>query len=68
MLPRLSAEESIRATNQIAVGTGNLEKDARRQLVATWSQQSQSNRRPVKASVQQLGAIGIGVRVARKPI
>ncbi len=67
MLPRLSAEESMRAANQIAYGTGNLEKDTARRMADRWTQQANPQQRAAKATPQQLGSMGIKVRsVARQ--
>lgn len=68
MLSRLQAEEAIRNFNQIAAGTGNVEQEHRRALVASWERYANPVRpKPITPHPQQLGAVGIGVRLVTKP-
>lgn len=51
MLPRLQAEESIRAANRVALGSGTLKDADRRALVADWQATAAGSR-------QAIGRIG----------
>lgn len=63
MLPRLRAEESLIESQRMAVGTGT-SKDPRA-IVTGWVEQAGVPRtKPVKATTQDLRAIGIGMRGA----
>lgn len=69
MLPRLQALDSIRMANQIAVGTGSLEKETSQSLTRAWERAAQPER--AKAPVvtpQNARAIGIGFRRVAKRI
>lgn len=63
MMPRLYGQESIRASNQIAVGTGNLDKEDRRAVVDHWTRLTNPPRPLKTTSPDALRARGIGVRV-----
>jgi hypothetical protein len=63
MLPRLMAEESLMATERIAVGTGSLDKHVTRRLLRAWGQQVNGHAgAPPPASPHVLGSMGIGYR------
>jgi hypothetical protein len=67
MQPRLMAEEAIRAANQIAVGTGSLTKEDRRDVVHSWEKAASGGTvQAERATRQRLRASGIGVRVVTK--
>lgn len=66
MLPRLSSEEAIHQANVTAVGTGSLEKEDRRAVVAGWSKHAHAHQPRRLANQAQLRARGIGVRVVPK--
>lgn len=65
MLPRLTAEEDLRARDQIAVGTGAFKKADAQRIVSGWIDRATGGTRPraAKASRAALEDIGIGVRV-----
>lgn len=52
--------------NQIAVGSGTLNPEDRRQIVNTWTQQVEGDRPKEKADPRKLAAVGIGVRLVTK--
>lgn len=67
MIPRLSGEESVRAANVVAVGSGTLERDDRRSLVASWTNHQRRDRRDTAPTdPTALASVGIGVRVVTK--
>lgn len=68
MLPRLRAEESLTASQRIAVGTGSLKTGDARAVLDGWRAATTSGRRirGAKPSREDLRAIGIGVRLAPK--
>jgi hypothetical protein len=75
MMPRLQGEESIRAANQMAVGAGNLEPEASRQIVSLWTDHDDgpaalpsASRRMVKPDELRasLAAAGFGYRRVQK--
>lgn len=45
MLPQLVAEEHIGRANEIAVGTGSIEKEAARKMTRQWSRMAEPRRR-----------------------
>lgn len=65
MLPRLKAEESLRATREIAVGSGSLERHDSRRIVDGWVKDA--NRVPTgpkqRPTPEMLAAMGIGYTV-----
>lgn len=65
MLPRLQAEESIRATQHVAVGTGSLERGDSQRITDRWAAAAQPNGRrpPRQTNPATLAAIGIGYTV-----
>jgi len=70
MLPQLTAEESIRDANRVALGTASMEKSDRRKLSAAWQRQArgESHSQTVRApragppSREALAALGIAVQ------
>jgi len=67
MLPQLIAEESIQASNRVALGSGTLAKNDARQLIARWQRGATggSDPKPLapRATPEMLSALGIGYHV-----
>lgn len=66
MMPRLQAQEAIRSSNQIAVGTGSTSQDTQRKIIREWEGRAHGPRHARPAEPRQLSAIGIGVRTVPK--
>lgn len=71
MLPRLEAEEAMHMANQIAVGSGTLEKASHERVRAAWETAARPpsttrSRRPAAATPDVLVGMGIGYRVVPK--
>lgn len=63
MMPRLQAEEALQEVTRIAYGSGHLEKDAARDVLARWKDAAGIKApKPVRATTDALAAIGIGLR------
>lgn len=63
MMPRLQAEESLRAVSQLAIGTGTAKKSDAKRTQRRWKRQAQGGRRKARkpASVGEIAAMGIKV-------
>lgn len=70
MMPPLLAEESMRATERIGVGTGAVPLDVARRITGRWDADLQTGRKaPARAQAPSVGALhqmGIGYTVVEK--
>lgn len=69
-LPRLAAEESLRALLEVQLGTGRYaDASEAKGIVAGWQRTAQpdARRRAVKARPEDLAAMGIGVHLIGTP-
>lgn len=66
MLPRLTAEESLLAVTRTAIGTGSIEKEATKRIMAAWVTDAEGTpetpTRPTSArTVAAVRAVGLKV-------
>ncbi len=69
MLPRLHAEEALRVSERVAVGSGTLPREARAPLIHGWIRAARGQQSPERATPADLGRAGIGVHrvIKRRP-
>lgn len=69
MLPRLTAEESIMASNRMLVGSGAASPEDARAMHRDWSRDATPPRQQskAKATPKDLSAIGIDYQVVERP-
>lgn len=64
MLPRLKAEESMRASQEIAVGTGSLDRHESRRVTGAWvATATAADTRKQRPTSAALAAMGIGFTI-----
>lgn len=63
MMPRLLAEESLRAAERVAVGTGSLKPGAGARVLSRWRRESRPAGTTKARSPEMLAAMGVKVRV-----
>lgn len=62
MLPRLQAEEALRVSERVAVGSGSLRREASQAVVREWARQARGDQPAPRATSQTLSGSGIGYR------
>ncbi len=70
MIPILTAEESLRAAERLAVGTGATSREDRQRVVDGWlrdARQGQPRPRAQRLAPEMLGQLGIGLEVVGVP-
>lgn len=68
MLPRLMAEESMLASTRVAIGSGTADKDESNKVRRIWAEVAQvAKPKALKASVEDVRAMGIAVRKVKGP-
>lgn len=65
MIPRLTAEDSLRAYDRIAAGTGHLRPSDRQTMLRTWKRAATRPQRAAPVTPEALVGLGIGVRRGR---
>ena len=62
MLPRVQAEDSLRTSQMVAVGSGTLSRDARQQVLSAWLSVVRGDRPAERLSPEGMVNAGIGYR------
>jgi hypothetical protein len=66
MMPRLQAEESMQFATRVGIGTGSLTQMEARTIQSRWREFASPGGRAPLATPAELGAMGIGYRVAER--